>query len=383
MKVNLNSLYNDVFNRIKTDGKNINNGSITPRTTTEKVVLDKVSISPEAWKEYNKFMCQRSENNLNKLQSQVSHKQDEIGLLKQLSTKNSQYEDTLKKEEKNCISLVNKKCAVKASYDLIKIRLYDEEKEIQNFGFQTIYQEGIANCNDIKTGLPAVFRYGLDSESPDLKNIVGSYIEIGTLHPYERALFDNAFEYLSKTISAEEYLSNNDKVEYPNNVVLVDIFDRSTGSINEGDTQTHTVVLWKRKDDEIFLIDPSNINYSKHLSNNFNVIPLEPAKNIFYGSAGKETGYSDYLTNDPKPRDCVDIAVKIAFELNELQKISELDKLPQITDSLQKQLSNQKILAPHLILVKNDFVRTLQSSNKDTREIAFNTLNQALYMKKK
>ena len=328
-------------------------------------------------------MCRRSEYNLNNLRNQVSHKQEEITLLNQLYTYNSAHKNIKQKEEDNYTSLINKRDEVKLSQDIIRMRLFDEKREIQNFGFQTIYQEGIANSDDIKTVLPAVFRYGLDSESPDLENIVGSYIEIGTLHPYEQALFDNAFKYLSKTISAEKYLSDNNKVEYPNNVVLVDIFDRSTGSINEGSDQTHTIVLWKRKDNEIFLIDPSNINYSKHLSNNFNVIPLEPAKNIFYGSAGKETGYSDYLTNDPKPRDCVDIAVKIAFELNEQQKVSELDNLPQITDSLQKRLSNQKILAPHLILVKNDFVRTLQSSNKDTREIAFNTLNQALYMKKK
>ena len=136
MKVNLNSLYNDVFNRIKTDGKNINNGSITPRTTTEKVVLDEVKISPEAWQEYNKFMCRRSEYNLNNLRNQVSHKQEEITLLNQLYTYNSAHKNIKQKEEDNYTSLINKRDEVKLSQDIIRMRLFDEKREIQNLDFK-------------------------------------------------------------------------------------------------------------------------------------------------------------------------------------------------------------------------------------------------------
>ena len=224
-----------------------------------------------------------------------------------------------------------------------------------------------------------VLRYGLDTDSIGLKSIVGAIIEKGVVHPYEGTLFIKTFNYFENTESAEVYVKN--KSGYPNNVVLIDIFDRSKGFINEGINQTHTIVLWKKKDNEIILIDPSNIEYSKHLCERFKLTPLNPTKNIIYGSEGKETGYSEYFQKEPKPRDCIDIAVKIALELNEQQKLC--DNLNEIDNNMLQQISNQNTIAPHMILVKDISVRTLQSTNQHTRVSALYTLQQGLYMASK
>lgn len=227
-------------------------------------------------------------------------------------------------------------------------------------------------------------RYGLNTESKELDSLVGSYIEKGVLHPYEEALFQRAFEYLKLVESADHYIKNGDKSEYPNNIVLVDIFDRSKGFINAGHNQSHTIALWKKKDAELILIDPSNVGFSDHLSKSLsNLLKVEISLSsvtggVIYGSGGKETGYSKYTDVLPKPRDCVDIAVKVAFELNEQQKW-QVDFMKVEFDMLQ-QVSNQTIVAPHMNLVKDINVRTLQSTSKEVRAIALYTLQQSLYI---
>lgn len=258
-------------------------------------------------------------------------------------------------------------------------------KHDSGFSFETIYQEGIRENHDIiNATTPAVIRYGLDIESEALNSLVGSYIEKGVLHPYEEALFQRAFDYLKLVESADHYIKRGDKSEYPNNVVLVDIFDRSKGFVNAGHNQSHTVALWKKRDGEFVLIDPSNVSFSDHLCNSLcsmfkTEISLSSVTGgVIYGSGGKETGYSNYMEVLPKPRDCIDIAVKVAFELNENQK-SQIDLVKVEFDMLQ-QVSNQTVVAPHMNLVKDIHVRTLQSSSRQVRAIALYTLQQSLYI---
>ena len=87
-----------------------------------------------------------------------------------------------------------------------------------------------------------------------------------------------------------------------------------------------------------------------------------------YGTQGNTTGYSEYNDN-PLPRDCVDIAVKIVFEINEQQKVQSID-LNMIEQNVFSQISNKKKLNVNVVTIDNTFIRELQSSSVSERRKA-------------
>jgi len=124
-----------------------------------------------------------------------------------------------------------------------------------------------------------------------------------------------------------DHLLNNKDV----NVVLVDILERSISvdkiTLENGVVQTHTVLLYKNPADnisglhEIVVIDPSNFFFSSHLSNKdilsnikhdlLDTITTKHIQTQIYTPKG-ETGY---FAN--QWRDCIDVAVKLAFIIND------------------------------------------------------------------
>lgn len=211
---------------------------------------------------------------------------------------------------------------------------------------------------------PKVTRFGINPDA--LSMLVGQDLDPKNLHPIEKELFKQAFETLSGTTSGEE-LVRNPANAYPNNVVLVDIFVRKDGKIKKDDAsespETHTVALWKKTDTKLLLIDPSKVDYSKELladlkrltfgggNNTYDIQIHQPPKGILYGTGGKETGYSDLLSvsiEKHKYRDCIDVAVKIGFELNELQICENPLSLEEVEAALNLQISNQKDVATYL-----------------------------------
>ncbi len=379
MKVNYSlEPLNRSFKRIQSNPLGYDPGSITPRTATNKVICDEVKISQEALEKYNESKLLSIKKVVIQLENDVKQNIQKIEPLEMLVSIDKSYDKNLQETKlkigatKDQIYFLEKSSAIQIKHD-------------SGFSFETIYQEGIReNHGIINAATPAVIRYGLDTESEVLNSLVGSYIEKGVLHPYEEVLFQRAFDYLKQVESADYYIKSGDKSEYPNNVVLVDIFDRSKGFVNAGHNQTHTIALWKKKDNEFVLIDPSNVGFSDHLGKSLSSL-LKVGISLssitggtIYGSGGKETGYSKYADVLPKPRDCVDIAVKVAFELNEQQK-SQIDLVKVEFDMLQ-QVSNQTVVAPHMNLVKDINVRTLQSTSKQVRAIALYTLQQSLYI---
>jgi len=131
----------------------------------------------------------------------------------------------------------------------------------------------------------------------------------------------NKYEEYSKTINligvekelmqtAIDFLVN-DKQK----TVLVDVFERAkekTGLIDI--TKTHTVVLYNTGS-KILVIDPNNPQFSSHLANFSGQIETTCTPNNLYKIYSRpdktETGYAKELW-----RDCVDIAVKLAFGFN-------------------------------------------------------------------
>lgn len=154
------------------------------------------------------------------------------------------------------------------------------------------------------------------------------------LHPMEVLLIDSALEMQSDT-------------------VLVDIFERrADGSINvvSGDVKTHTVVL-HRQGSLVLLIDPTNSEYSQHLALGVNKLLtdagmalLAPDKKLeIYTPKQEATG-----KGAEKTRDCVDIATKIALQL----QMPDTPKLVARVDSEPITIETWKAWAP-LVAISN------------------------------
>jgi len=160
-------------------------------------------------------------------------------------------------------------------------------------------------------------------------------------HYLEKQLLEKSVNYL---------LESNDT-----QTVLVDIFVRDNGGIkrdqeNPDCPEIHTVVLYKnpiregQNKHEVLVIDPSNFSFSSHLSNLNGtiqhkklgeIITLHKVLQIYKANDPRNTG------SEPEQyRDCTDIAVKIAFGLNQnknliinVDNIKEIDGIKFISNN--------------------------------------------------
>jgi hypothetical protein len=165
--------------------------------------------------------------------------------------------------------------------------------------------------------------------------------------------------------------------------VLIDIFarDEKTSVIkleDNGAPKVHTVVLYLQQDrdrDQVLVIDPSNSEFSKHLAGNSDLIFLPHTRilprevlvpptqvKIYSPPSGVETGLKPH-----EPRNCTDIAVKLAFGLNkhagniDIKDLASLSAIQQVgnNESVNKSLFFEPIEA---------IARIRQASNDDLRE---------------
>ena len=240
-------------------------------------------------------------------------------------------------------------------------------QEVEEEVKQEVSQSQLSN-----TQTPLVKRFGISPEA--VPNAAGYNIICNRLHYVEQEVFNLAIQELSSKLSAQD-LQSQQVQEYLCNVVVVDIFAREQGKIKTtqvGLPETHTVVLWKKEPSTIVLIDPSHTKFSQHIDSliigNYSIMQSISGGDIVYSTQRKETGYSPYEEQNPKPRDCIDIAVKIAFEINEQQK--ESTNIEQITQNVFSQISNKKRLSRHLDKIDGTFIRELQSSSKNIRREA-------------
>lgn len=158
------------------------------------------------------------------------------------------------------------------------------------------------------------------------------------LHPLEGLLIRKAVAYLELESSSTKS-------------VLVDIFERNkSGDIQweNNECKTHTIVLYMQtvnSEKQLIVIDPTKSDHSKYLGlesvNSIKIfgsdIKNAPKIVIPQSEIYKEIYNRPANTPDPGPeasqyRDCVDIAVKIAFGLKSLKEpIIKLDKLAELT----------------------------------------------------
>ena len=133
--------------------------------------------------------------------------------------------------------------------------------------------------------------------------------------------------------------------------VLVDVFGRQMNAIKikDGEPETHTVLLYKnppRGDgtQEIIVIDPSNFTFSSHLANDdIKAIYADaPVEIKTYHKLVQIYKANGAIGSEPeKYRDCVDIAVKLAFGFNVRTEWERLDVRLVGECDVVKAISNQ------------------------------------------
>ena len=131
-----------------------------------------------------------------------------------------------------------------------------------------------------------------------------------TLHPYENLLIKQA----SSTLTGDT------------KVVLIDIFAREdSGKVKfqtDGNPETHTIILCKGKKaqtevDAILVIDPNNSAFSSHLFTQYS--DSNPKLEIVGSNKKIYQPVSNIGKFINSSRDCIDIAIKLAYKLQGLE----------------------------------------------------------------
>ena len=331
-------------------GRDDHEGSMTPRTQGRKIVLD-AEPKFEKVKEFKDDLSNRL--------------QQELQLIKNGSN-------------------TAKPSKLTQSY----VQLLNESIDALENGviFTQLYQENIRNEDQVtfaimNNNLPQVTRIGINQNA--LRELVDDPLSNDELHHIEGKLFHHAIDQVLSTEPASSYIQKplEEHHVFPNNVILADIFvGRKEGKIKEeqGLPEIHTVVLWRKTDNTIVLIDPSMQGFSSFLKDKllheFGIeveLPKLGSKDgLLYG-----INYSEYSNKNIKKRDCIDVAAKIGLELNELQKM--FNNVEIIQREAIKRITNDIKINDSLDSVKklNLPFGDLLSTNKEIRKYDYELIN--------
>ena len=166
------------------------------------------------------------------------------------------------------------------------------------------------------------------------------------------------------------------------NVILVDVFvwEKDMVEFKDGQPEFHTVCLCKQSDIKLILIDPSDIlktskqisAITKTIAPGISIDPINfgsknPKEVKFYAPPNGLISTPAIGRQEGDRRDCIDIAVKIAFVLIEAQKDSRplADALLDVSG-----LSNQDVNGKLNIknASKGTLIRGLQCSSRQVRD---------------
>ena len=142
--------------------------------------------------------------------------------------------------------------------------------------------------------------------------------------------------------------------------VLVDVFERDKAGLVSS-TEAHTVVLYNIENKKILVIDPSNPQFSSHLANFApDLIEVSYSDKIKIYQPPEKANEKGWVgPNLNQWRDCVDIAVKLAFGLNVVLKDYKDLKTIMSDDIIQCVSNNDEINTSILKDIQNKhFVKT-------------------------
>jgi len=278
--------------------------------------------------------------------------------------------------------------------------------------FYVEYQEDIQKSEGVNLNSkdPIVRRYGIKTLNIEIPQ--GYHLNSDELHYVEKKVLKKALKYLdaNQLIQKEEDIvpdsepksqlksperMKSEKVKKDEklslrSVVAIDFFKRVNGVIGydkEGAPEVHCVLLWMQ-DDSLILFDPNTSAFSAHLiqgiTKKFDVKTRQfnGADQFYLTKNGLmkevdgqmreiETDYCEYGESYLYPRDCIDIAIKVGFEILELEKenlcFGEIEKKVL----LMSNSSNAKGNVYNAV-----FLRELQSTKKEKRREAINFIHQ-------
>ena len=241
--------------------------------------------------------------------------------------------------------------------------------------------EALAKLDNIKESeRPPVIKYSLEATHV-YRFLTKKLNDPNEIEQEEKRVFNNAIQHLNQISSGEDLLKTKSipRTLQQSNVVLVDFFKKnSTGNY---ESENHTICLWKKTNSNFLIIDPSSYQFSRRFEENNNSSSYKiTAKNHiddkFYENLSKITTVTtkreEGENTNKDYRDCIDVALKIAFSLNYSQQIAyDLSTVESRIDYL----SNQKSINYHLLQGgKENHIGWLQNSDHHQREEAIRLL---------
>ena len=249
------------------------------------------------------------------------------------------------------------------------------------FKSRTLNKEDLTYIDKYSHKDNEVIRFGINASNINIdQSLLGAQIKCN-ISASKRSVFEKGGITKVSLHSLEKQLLQEAVTHLLNladtKTVLVDIFARVEGQIriDNGIPETHTVVLYKNLavngKHEVLVIDPSNFRFSSHVANPDNVqhitddtfggIKVSYEQNKIYTPTTKNIG-----PNPDQYRDCIDIAVKLAFGLN---KEHNVDISKVINLGLIQEITNQAEINKNLPLNNDSVVRIRQASDDNTRKL--------------
>jgi len=358
-------------------------------------------IDPRIWKGNAEFL----KDTKNYVKTEDKYYWQEAGKTKQLIDNNESITPTTDKGYLDFGLVIEQLKNLQKEAEIINV----EEFAKSNAIFIKKYQYKDSNTSD-------VVRFGINLKNKDLFTELDNYNtnlnKDLALNPNDaKSNISNETKYKDFSnkyikLTSFEKLAIQSTIDYlessTNNIALVDVFKRESkqtvdsqnkkiiianvGEINPRELDTHTALLYKTIENKILVIDPSNPIFSAHIakfSDNIVATPTVNDKYKIYTPIGKDTEKGKKLESELKSvtgyskdqyRDCIDVAVKIAFSLKkddtQYKKIEEIlnstaIKLITNNKAIDK-ISSENPIVSNRLKQASDYSKIIESNMKLT-----------------
>lgn len=263
-----------------------------------------------------------------------------------------------------------------------------------------IKKEQIIQVSDVASILSKSIKHKDPKEEEILKEKDTKFQEfklkaVKQITPIEKSIVQQGIDYLDgtmdKTVLVDLFARHSKDGKYAINYIDKGV-DYKSGHIKytkDGNIESHTVVLCK-ENNKYLIIDPNNAEFSAILIGAHNDIRVCLSKKFQVYQPIENAEEQGLLGLKPYQwRDCIDIAVKLAFNLNKNNQKIELETFNKSevikTDSLKNNISIQEITNNPDILnkipeeLKYYPVRVKQSSNLTDQKIITEALKVFSY----
>ena len=338
--------------------------------------MENKEINPRIWKGNAEFL----KDSKYYIKDNIHYKFQQVGNTEQLVDNNESITPTTDKGYLDFNLVFEKLTTLNKTEEVLNVERFAKENAI----FIKKYQYKDSNTSD-------VVRFGINTNKKELETELSSYNEIirtnlsgNFLDKMSNISGETNYGKFIKAISPTDIEKDivNNAIEYlkhtDNKTVLVDVFprvlketaDNKVGTIDlTKGIENHTALLYKILDNKILIIDPNNPQFSAFLQNvSPDIIQSSyRADDKIYtraGNSGPETW-----------RGCIDIAVKLAFVLNNSQT-NYLDILSIIKSPEVKLITNNPIIDDNIFYSKSHPVREKQTSDFEIVMLFNNNLKQ-------